>query len=117
MLIVLLSHLSGFLPSAVLDDFLFNFGSINKPSQYGRYAEPYCRRCPGIPNIQNVCGPMLSTSNPENHALPSQTRELSAGPLISSHQFPEKTQVQGLREVTRVRGRPDHLNIVLRVQS
>jgi hypothetical protein len=80
----------------VLGDFLFNFGLINMQSQSGRWAGLYCRRCPGIPNIQNGCGAMLSTTNPENFALPLRTRELPAGLLISSLQFLEKAQVQGL---------------------
>jgi hypothetical protein len=96
LLIVILSHVSGFLPSVVLGDFLFNFGSTGMPSQDGRCAGPSCRRCSGIPNIQNACGPMPSTINHENLALPLLTRELPAGPLISSLQFPEKAQVQGL---------------------
>jgi hypothetical protein len=39
---------------------------------------------------------MPSTINPENLAVPLQTRELPAGPLIFSLQFLEKAQVQGL---------------------
>jgi hypothetical protein len=93
LLIMLLSYLSGFLPSAVLGDFLFKFGSVTLPSQYGRCVGPYCRRCPGIPNIQNVCGPIPDTINTENLALPLRTRELPAGPLISPLPFPAKTQV------------------------
>jgi hypothetical protein len=49
--------------------------------------------------------------------LPLRTRELPAGPLISPLPFRAKTQVQGLWKVARVRGKPDHLDIVLRVQS
>jgi hypothetical protein len=47
-------------------------------------------------NIQNICGLIPSTINPENLTLPLRTRELSAGPLISPLQFPAKAQVQGL---------------------
>jgi hypothetical protein len=46
--------------------------------------------------LQNVCGLISSTINPENLALPLPNRELPAGPLISSLQLPEKAQVQGL---------------------
>jgi hypothetical protein len=67
--VVPLSHLSGFLPSAVFGDVLFNFGSINKSSQSGRCTGPYCRR-PGISNIQNVYKLIPSAINPENLALP-----------------------------------------------
>jgi hypothetical protein len=117
LLIVLLSHLRKLLPSAMFDDFPFNFGSINMPSQYGRCAGSDCRCCPGIPNFQNVCGPTPSMVNPENLALPLRTCVLPAGPLKSSLQFPEKVQAQQLEKMGRVRGKPDHLDIVLRVQS
>jgi hypothetical protein len=96
LLMTLLSHLSGSLTSAVLGDFLFKFGSINISSQYGRCAGPYCSRCPGILNIQNVCVPIPSTINLENLALPLRTRELPAGPLISPLPFSAKAQVQRL---------------------
>jgi hypothetical protein len=52
--VVLLSYLSGFLPSAVFSDVLFNFDPISIPSQHSTYTGPYCHRCPGIPNTQNV---------------------------------------------------------------
>jgi hypothetical protein len=64
-----------------------------------------------------MCGPMPSTINSKNLALPLRARELHAGLLISSLQFPEKVQVQGLERLARLRGKSDHLNIALCVQS
>jgi hypothetical protein len=115
--IVLLSHLSGFLPSAVLGD----FSSILARSTYhlsvadvlgliaaaAQKFQPF-RTYADLYQVQSILRTL--TYHCEN-------RELPPGTLISSLQLPEKAQVQGLEKVARVHGKPDPLNIVPCVPS
>jgi hypothetical protein len=60
---------------------------------------------------------MPGTINSQNLASPLSPRQLPAGLLISSLQFSDDAQVHRLQKVAGGRGKPDHTNTVLRVQS
>jgi hypothetical protein len=115
-LIVLLTCVSGFLPPAVLRDFLLNLILINMPSRNRRSARPDGRRGPGLPNHQCRYGLVPGPINPQDLGLPPRRRYPPAGLLITSLQFSESAEVKRLQKVAGVRGKPDYLNIVARVQ-
>jgi hypothetical protein len=103
-LVSLLICFGGFLPHAVLADFLPNLISVNIPSRNCRNARSHRRSRPRLPSRQCVCGPMPSAVNLQDLALPERRRCLPAGPLIPSFPFSEQTSVKQLQKVAGVRG-------------